>query len=335
MGIRTTCYSLLAMTLCVAIVAQADVSSFQASASSSIVQYYSGVEQQRDVVSKTYPDSSASAASVPIEARHALVGKDSGNQVNWTAFNRVITNDPQYNADVPRDFIMETAVGSADSNVMLKVKSTASQTRHINLLPSEFSELSSGDAVNLVSKFSLQGALAGIVPISTASAEGLQIKCNLKILKNDTPVWDGTVDFAGRSDKTFSATTTGDFLDSDFVLAQNDLPDLARIGLVVFDKDIPYSYSGTVGDSFDLTAVMDLEYTVPGGLGAGCAFGTVPSEMITLTQDLFGDQADPIINSAAGETIIAPAAAETITSSVPEPISLVLLLVGGLLMRRR
>jgi len=322
-------FSVMSIALVLSVLAlnrtvQADVSSYQASAFTSIVQFSGGVEQQRDEQAKVYPNSDN---IIPIEAKNSLIGRNSDNQVTWTAFNRVVTNDPQYNSAVPRDFIMETAIGSADLGVSLKVRSTATQSRHINLLSTEFPDQNNGDPVNLVSNFSLQGALAQIVPPSASTAEGLQIKCNLTIMKNDTAVWDGTVQMDGRSDKTFAATTTGDFVSSDFVLAQNDIPDLARIGLLVFDTEIPFAYSGTVGESFDLKAIMDLEYVVPGGLGAGCAFGTVPSEMITLTQDLFGDQADPILNTTI--------TAKQPYSAAPEPGILLLLLVGSIFVRKR
>ncbi len=298
---------------------QADVGSFSAYSSSSIIQYQGGVEQQRQDLSKTYP---GSASTLPVEVSHTLVGKDSAGQINSTAFNRVLTNDPQYNSNIPTDFITETAIGSAASDVTFKVTSQARQNRHINLLSSEFPGLSDGTTVNLKSAFTLDGALAAIVPTTASSSQGLQIKCNLNITKDASSIWNGTVQMIGKTDGTFDVTTSGDFHDNDFVVAQNEVPDLAKIWIVAFgDKELPYTYQGKVGESFDLAAELNFEYVVPGGLGAGAAFGTVPSEMINVTRDLFGSQADSYI--PGGGTPVA----------APEPVSLLILLAGTAFLR--
>jgi hypothetical protein len=293
---------------------QADVGSFTASSSSSIVQYQGGVEQQRQDLYKDYP---AGGTGLPVEVSHTLVGRDSSDQVSWTAFNRVLTNDPQYNSNIPTDFITETAIGSAASDVTLNVSSHARQNRHINLLSSEFPGLANGTAVTLKSAFTLDGALAAVVPTTASSAQGLQIKCNLNITKDSSSIWNGSVEMTGKADGTFDVTTSGDFHDNDFVVAQNEVPDLAKIWIVAFgDKELPFSYEGIVGESFDLAANLNFEYVVPGGLGAGSAFGTVPSEMINVTREIFGAQADPYTIAGAS-----PMAA-------PEPASLLIFLAG-------
>ncbi len=304
---------------------RADVSGFSASVSSSIVQYQDGVEKQRDDQSKTYPSGST---VMPIEVSNELIGTDSIGLVDWSASNRVLTNNPQYNADIPTDFITETSIGSAVDDVVLKVTSQATQTRHINLLASEFPGRAVGTSVKLKSAFTLDGAMTGIVPNTAYGTEGLQVKCNLKIKKDSDSVWDGTVLMAGNDDGTVNVTTSGNFHDTDFVVAHNDIPDLAEIWIVAFaDAQLPYTYQGKVGDSFDLAAELNFEYIVPGGLGAGSAFGTVPSGMIDLINELFGPPADSTAQKA-----LAPVPA-------PEPATLIILLTGwalvGLKPRKR
>lgn len=298
--------------------ARADISSFQATASSAITQLQGGSVIQRDVVSHSYP---GEQTSMPVEAGHRLSGSTAAG--SWSAFDRVLVNDPQYNQAVPRDFILESSIGSADPSVSLQVNSQVRQTRRINLRPSEFPNHAAGDVVQLNSKFLLEGALAAVVPLTTSSAEGLQINCNLKISKDQSSVWDGTIRMVGQSDGTFRATASGDFRDNDFVLARNTVPDLATISLLVFGGvDLPFSYQGAVGDSFDLTAEMNLDYAVPGGLAAGSAFGTVPAEIISLSESLF--VGSPLLGVPMGESIAAP-----------EPGSVGLMLAGMAMAWRR
>jgi hypothetical protein len=303
--------------------ARADVSGYSASASSSIVQYQGGVEKQRDDQAQSYP---GVGSVMPLEVSHKLTGSNSSGRTTWSAFNRVTTNDPQYNADIPTDFITEAAVGSTLSDVVLKVTSQSAQTRRVNLQASEFPGRAAGTTLNLKSIFTLDGALAAIVPNTATNANGLQVKCNLKVKKDADSVWDGTVLMTGKSDGTFDITTSGNFHDNDFVVATNEVPDLAKIWIVAFgDAELPYTYQGQVGDSFDLSAELNFEYLVPGGLGAGSAFGTVPSQMIDMTRELFGPQA-----SSFGLNGLVPTAA-------PEPATGLIFLTGWVVsgLRRR
>jgi len=291
-----------------------DVTSFQADVSSSIVQFQNGIETQRNDQSMSYQ------GTIPIQVSHTL----SGQSPDFGAFNRVLANDPQYNSAIPRDFIQESAIGSADSNISLQVNSLASQTRKLNLLSSEFPNQSVGSQVNLVSKFTLDGALAAVVPSTAASAEGLLVTCSLKILQNENEIWTGAVRMTGQSNGTVTAASSGNIHDSDFVFAQNTISGMGKIWIVAFDDvELPYSYQGNVGDNFDLTAQLSMDFTVPGGLGAGSAFGTVPTEMILLSQQLFEQHSTP---SNAKGIAFAPA---------PEPTTLILLITGITILNRR
>ncbi len=292
----------------------ADVSAFHSYASSTIVQYKSGAEVQRQNYAKGYPEAQA---STPVEVTGNLSGNNSNGLPLWKAFNRVVSNDPQYNSSIPCDFIMESAIGSADNDVKLSVESIASQTRKINILASEFPDKSEGDAVRLRSNFVLDGAMAAVVPVTAGSAEGLQVKLSLDIKQDDNTLWNGSVTMSGKDDGDVSITSDGDFFDNDFSVIPINVPDLGKVWLINFDDTVlKYEYSTTVGATFDLTANLKMEYAVPGGLGAGSAFGTVPTELIMLSNELF--EQSSVTAAKAGIAAI-PA---------PEPISLLVMLTG-------
>ncbi len=304
------------VVLCISVLAYGDVSGFHSYASSTIIQYKSGQEIQRQNYAKGYPEAQS---GTPVEITGDLSDNSDSGIPLWRAYNRVVSNDPQYNSAIPCDFLMETAIGNAGKDVKLSVESVASQTRKINVLASEFPGRSKGDAVRLRSNFVLDGTMAAVVPSTAGSAEGLEVKLSLNIKQDDKTLWNGSVTMSGKDDGTISISSDGDFFDNDFSVIPISVEGLGKVWLVNFDDEaLKYEYNTKIGDSFDLTAEMKMEYSVPTGLGAGAAFGTVPAELVMLSNELFKESA------ASGST------SKSAVASVPapEPVSLLLVLAG-------
>ncbi len=303
------CIVALSLVLVLSVSAFAEVSSFHAYGSSTIIQYQGNTEVQRQEMSKGFPGTETSA---PVEVTGNLAGTDANGLPSWQGYNRVIANDPQFNSSIPRDFVVNSAIGSADGDVKLHASAIASQTRAIRVLASEFPTYAPLSPVKLASAFTLDGTLAAIVPDTAGSAEGLEVSLNLSIMQDQTSLWNGSVNITGKADGTVETSTEGDFHDNDFLVVPIDVDGLAKVWAVVFnDSKLAYTYNSFIGGAFDLTAQMDFEYSVPGGLGAGAAFGTVPADMVLMTQDLFGQDAE------AGTPVAAP-----------EPVTLLLMIFG-------
>ncbi len=287
----------------------AEVSAFKVFADSQITQTRDGLIEHRLQDSKGFP---ATESTTPVIAKTSSPVE---SLPEWAAFNRVVSNEPQYNQNLPTDFIFETAAASAVSDVNLALSSTARQTRTINVLESEFPTFDAGTTLNLQSSFLLDGSLIAVVPEGTTSAEGLKLDFGLQLTKNDAELWAGTVSLIGKSDGTVEAATTGDFNASDFTVRTLELPDLADIYVLQFnDADLQYDYLAAIGDSFELEAQLSLDMDIPGGLGGGSAFGTVPAEIIQMAEDVFGDIGIPQAAAAA-----------------PEPASMAILALGSLI----
>jgi hypothetical protein len=289
------------------------VTSYQSTSKSTIMRYENGTLAENAATEQTYP---TTTSTIPVQVTQSMNDNSSNQTTTWAAFNRVMTNEPQYNAAVPQDFVMETAVGSSNKYVGFDVSSTGIQKRTIQVLESEVEGSSAGDTVTLNSKFSLEGALVGVVPMSATTASGLEMSMTWGIKKGSESVWEGTVNLTGNSDGTMIASPSGDFTGEEYSIMMIDTNEM-NVWLVYFTGEVPYSYSATVGETFDLTAEMDLEYKVPGGYGAGCAFGTVPAQMILTADQLFGQPQPPSL----------------IASPAPEPMSLLLFFAGMMTLR--
>lgn len=294
----------------------ADVADFQVVARSQITQSRSGEVVQTEQLARQYP---ATQTQTPVEALTEMSQSDAGATL-WSAYNRVLSNDPQYNSAVPTDFVLETAAGSADPEVSLALSSTASQTRTINVLESEFPTFPTDSPLNLQSSFLLDGGLAAVIPNTAGSAAGLEMVFGLNLAKNGTDLWSGTVSLVGAADGSVTTATSGSFHANDFEVSPIAMGDLATVYLLEFDDaDIPFDYLASVGETFDLEAEITLDMAIPGGLGGGAAFGTVPTELVMMTQDLFST------------------AASSAAAAAPEPATLLLLVAGAVagLIRRR
>lgn len=304
------------MWLAVAGSALGDVTGFKVFADSLIVQSRNGSEEQRKHQSKGFP---ASTNVTPVEATTSLPDDGASSSPSWGGFNRVVANAPQFNQALPTDFVLNLAAGSAETDVSLSLGATGRQTRTIEVKPSDFPlPLPVGTSLNLQSTFLLDGTLAAVVPTTAGSAEGLHVTLGLELAKGEASLFEGTVVLTGQADGTVTSQAEG-FADSAFTFLPVDLPGLATVYLLTFDDtEIDYEYLSQVGDTFDLEASITIDADVPSGLAGGASFGTVPTELITLTQTLFGDTE---VNSLA--------------AAAPEPTSLVLLLTAAGLAWRR
>lgn len=288
----------------------ADVSNFQMFAASRVVQYRNGMEEQRMEQSKGFP---APDQTVPIEVTSELYQQDSSGGLSWSGFNRVLANDPQYNSSLPTDFMIELAGGSADSDVSLLMHSQARQSRTITILAEEFPTFSSADTLTLRSAFLLEGALAAVVPDTAGSTSGLEMTLGLNLSKGSASLWSGTLTAMGQEDGSLLTVTDG-FVANDFAITPVEVADLGKVWIISFaDHPLPFEYQGHVGETFDLTADLTLDFAVPGGLAAGAAFGTVPAELVMTARDLFES------SSLAAKV-----------AAAPEP-GTVLLMLGGVL----
>lgn len=311
---KTTLAAFIFIFTCVlfgaAPLAQANVSDFQLFTESVAVQYLNGQEQQRRQSSKSFPGNETSA---PIETLiDDFESVDSSGNVLWQGFNRVVANDPQFNSALPTDFVLELAGGSADADISVDLTARTRQRRTVNVLADEFPLFNQGDELTLRSTFLLDGSLAAVIPATAGSAEGLKMKLSLDLQKDQSSLWAGAVTFTGQADGGVSVGSDG-FADNDFLVTELDVPGIGRVVMVTFaDNLLPYEYSARVGDTFELAALLSLEFSIPGGLAAGAAFGTVPAELIMMSEDLF--MTDPAALSAA---------------AAPEPGSMLLLTIGA------
>jgi len=296
--------------------ATADVRDFKVFAESTIVQRRNGVQEARQQVSKGFP---ATENVTPVEAITALPVANVSSGRLWGGLNRVVANAPQFNADLPTDFVLDMSAGSAETDVSLQLTAEARQMRTINVLASELDPpINSNTPVTLQSTFLLDGSLAAVVPKTAGSAEGLNVELTVQLKKDDSERFRGTVALLGQPDGTVEAVSEH-FQADDFHAGVLDVPGLGAIHVLSFNAhEIPYDYVGQIGETFDLEALITVDLTVPGGLAGGANFGTVPAEVILLSQELFGDSIGPVAAAA-----------------VPEPASFVLLLAAaGLAMTR-
>jgi len=302
--------------VCIVVPARAAVTDHKVFAESLAVQLRDGVEEERVHQSRGFP---STEQQTPVEAVARIQDENSSGIPLWSGFSRVLSNDPQYNDALPTDFIIESAAGSAQSNVSLQLRSRARQTRTVNVLASEFPTFSSDAQLNLQSMFLLDGGLGAVVPVTAGSAAGLEMDLTLELSKDEQQLWSGGVTVMGQEDGSVTTATKGQLHANDFTVVPLDVPGLANVLMVIFeDSPLFYEYQAGIGDTFELSAELTVDISVPEGLGAGAAFGTVPSELILLTEQLFG---------AAGLELPAAAA--------PEPATLILLAGGGVLAFRR
>ena len=293
----------------------AEVTDFKLFASSTVTQSRSGIEEERQQQSKGFP---ASQQISPVQTEVELTGKDDLGTLQWSALNRVVANDPQFNDNLPTDFVFNSAAASADPEVSLALDALARQTRTINVLQAEFPAFPPGQLLNLQSTFLLDGSLLAVVPTTAGSAQGLQMELGLQISKNEDEVFSGKVTLTGQEDGSVAVQAPQGFHANDFVFSSFTVPDLATVYLLTFDDEpVLYDYLARIDDTFDLAAEIWVDMTIPGGLAGGAAFGTVPAELILLTKDLF---AQP------------PAAAKL---AAPEPASFILLLLAAPWVLRR
>ena len=106
---------------------------------------------------------------------------------------------------------------------------------------------------------------------------------------------------------------------TNFAITTVDVTNLGKVWIISFaDHPLPFEYQGHVGETFDLTADLTLDFAVPGGLAAGAAFGTVPAELVMTARDLFES------SSLAAKV-----------AAAPEPGTVLLILAGILGLSRR
>lgn len=313
------------IVLVCAAAASAGITGYTVYADSSIQQYKNGDLQQTQHVAKGYP---TTVGQTPVQARTQI--NDTASTPSYLSLNRVVSNSPQYNKSLPTDFVLETAAGSNDSAISLTTSSLARQTRSITVAANDFSPAESvGTALTLTSTFTLDGGLAAVIPSSVDSAAGLALSLAVDITRDGKTLTTRTIQLVGRSDGTI-VVANSNFADSDYTLTRFALTDHADAVLLNFDDlQIPFDYDATVGDSFDLQAEVAVDMTLPGGLGGGAAFGTLPTQTILLAQELYAET--PTGKAAKGQREFAPAG----MTLVPEPTTLLTLIASLTIARLR
>lgn len=256
----------------------------------------------------TFPDSDS---TLPLQVVARLVDPN----VDAAAVVAAQFADPNTAAtEDPDSFAVNLALNSLVADLAYTGTGYSEEVRTIAFQPAEFPGTSAGDTVAARGRIFLDGALAIFAPTDVTDLTGTSVRLVMTVTQefdsgDSIEVFTATLEIAGGTDRTVTATTAGDFPRA-FVFRT----DLAGVddNLGVFDAFVfpgfqrDYNFSATVGEPFKLRARVTVTASQSGKVGAVALVGTPLStvnEIIAATQ---GDEAAAKMTTALTREIADP-----------------------------
>ncbi len=279
--------------LCVRAVS-ADVLGVTGDATARVVQLDQGTEVQTDFSRDAVP---AINATLPAVAEALL--EESTTEGDTLALGRVrsILLEPNLSGiGNPSDVGIDLGAFADDSSTSWQVNGQVAETRTIVISARE-----AGGNLRVGSRetFRSRVLLSGIMLISSKSEmtdlSGALVNLRVVVLQRfpdeeghePVSVLSGSVSLAGGTNGTVHVDQAGgcfEGLSLPIIEFPSVLPELPVVRALVFTGlQLPYEYSAVVGRSFvlELQVTVDLE-TIPGGMGAGAAFGLPPEGLASV-----------------------------------------------------
>lgn len=214
----------------------------------------------------------------------------------------------------PNEFGLVAAGLSLTAGVSYSGQGESYEARRVTFLASEIGE-PAGTALEAHSHFFLDGII--VVWSRTSSVDLSQTVADLSVTVDQvrgpdgppTRVLSASLALAGQSDGTLVLTTEGSLsplnvLQLDVTSSVVDVG-VARV-LVLPEIAIPYSYSASVDEQFDLTARVHGSFANQSGTGVAILIGVPASDIPLLLNEIMGQGAEGLF----GNAVVAQVAAQ-------------------------
>lgn len=328
--IAVVCASLV-QGLCVR-AASADVLDVTGEATAQVIQLYQGAQVQTDFSRDAVP---TITNVLPAVAEALLQETTTENDTLALGRVRSILLEPNLSGvGNPSDVGIDLGAFADDNSTSWQINGQVTETRTIVITPRE-----AGVNMRVGSQetFRSRILLSGIMLISSQSEatdlSGALVNLRVAVVqrfpdeedREPVSVLSGSVSLAGGTNGTAHVGLAGgcfEGLSLPIVEFPSVLPELPVVRALIFTGlQLPYEYNAVVGRSFvlELLVTVDLA-TVPGGMGAGAAFGLPPEGLAsvfskTKGMEAVGPQLTAMIAEKVDTTGKAYAEAEQATTS--------------------
>jgi hypothetical protein len=245
-----------------AVAANAEILSIRGSAEALLTETRFNQAGDRDEVVEQFPETSA---VLPIRVVADLLA---GGEELAAARAAVQFADPlELDQPNPEEFAINLALNSVTENTRYETRARAREIREVRFTAAELSA-TDGETVPIAGRLFLDGALAVFSTDAARDLFGANVTVTVRITQTtsagDDEIFAGSISLHGGIDGTATASASGQLPTDTLILS-----DLATVSdefaafhvLIIPPLNIPYAYNAVVGETFTLTATVEVTAT--------------------------------------------------------------------------